>query len=110
MPYFLLGLDITRDGDFFISCSIFTCTYIYLHLYMHMDVYLSVCIVNIFYYVSGLDITRDGDFFISCSNDKLIKLWTYDEGEIYTDIYKHIHDCIYIEKLTYLFQRYFASV
>eukprot|EP00596_Hydrurales_sp_CCMP1899_P010086 CAMPEP_0119036362 /NCGR_PEP_ID=MMETSP1177-20130426/4048_1 /TAXON_ID=2985 /ORGANISM="Ochromonas sp, Strain CCMP1899" /LENGTH=583 /DNA_ID=CAMNT_0006996151 /DNA_START=295 /DNA_END=2046 /DNA_ORIENTATION=- len=30
--------------------------------------------------MTGLDITRDGDFFISCSNDKLIKLWTYDEG------------------------------
>jgi WD40 repeat protein len=30
--------------------------------------------------MSSLDITRDGSFFVSGSSDKMLKLWSYDEG------------------------------
>ena len=33
-------------------------------------------------YLLSLDITRSGEFFVTGSNDKTLKLWSYDEGEM----------------------------
>ncbi|XP_018653876.1 putative f-box and wd40 domain protein [Schistosoma mansoni] len=32
--------------------------------------------------VNGMDITDDGDTFVTGGNDKLVKVWKYNEGEI----------------------------
>jgi len=32
--------------------------------------------------VNALDISRDGQFFVSGGDDKLIKVWLYDQGEM----------------------------
>jgi len=32
--------------------------------------------------VNGLDITSDGDCFVTGGNDKLVKVWKYNEGEV----------------------------